>query len=167
MTEANSRRRLVVIGVVVIALFTGLLARLWFLQVAGGEQLAVAAQRQRDRFVPVPAVRGTVYDRNGTPLAQTVPVTTLTVDRQQLTPAERATLEVNLGKLLGTDAAGVDKLIDNTQYAPYVPVPVANNVSLADAVNVMEHRDLYPEISVTRTAERTYPQDFQAADLLG
>jgi penicillin-binding protein 2 len=167
MTEANSRRRLVVIGVIVVALFAGLLTRLWFLQVTGGETLAVAAQRQRDRFVQVPAVRGTIYDRNGTPLAQTVPVTTLTVDRQKLTSAERATLQVNLGKLLGKDAAGIDRLIDNPQYASYLPVPVAKNVSLADAVSVMEHRDLYPEISVTRTAERRYPQGFQAADLLG
>ena len=44
MTEPNSRRRLAVIGVLVIALFAGLLTRLWFLQVTGGEQLAVAAQ---------------------------------------------------------------------------------------------------------------------------
>ncbi len=46
-------------------------------------------------------------------------------------------------------------------------MPVAKGVDLATAVDVMEHRDLYPEISVTRTAERRYPQGFQAADLLG
>ncbi len=167
MTEPNSRRRLAVIGVIVMALFAGLLTRLWFLQVTGGEQLAVAAQRQGDRFVQVPAVRGTVYDRNGIALAETVPVTTLTVDRQQLSAAERATLQVNLGRLLGKDAAEIDRLIDNTQYESFVPVPVAKNVSLETAVDVMEHRDLYPEVSVTRTAERRYPAGFQAADLLG
>src|SRR4029077_1391856 len=112
VTEANSRRRLVVIGVIVMALFGGLLTRLWFLQVTGGEKLAVAAQQNRDRFVAVPAVRGTIYDRNGNALAQTVPVTPLSVDRQELTSAERATLEVSLGKLLGIDAAAVDQLID-------------------------------------------------------
>ena len=52
MTEVDSRARLVVIvGVLVVALFAGLLTRLWFLQVTGGEKLAVAAQRQRDRIV--------------------------------------------------------------------------------------------------------------------
>jgi penicillin-binding protein 2 len=167
MTEANSRRRLAAIGVIVIAMFAGLLTRLWFLQVTGGETLAVAAQRQRDRFVQVPAVRGTIYDAKGNVLAQTVPVTTLTVDRQQLSPAERKTLEVNVGALLQTDAAGVDRLIDNPQYASYLPVPVAKDVDLQKAVYVMEHRDQFPEISVSRTAERRYPQGFQAADLLG
>ena len=48
MTEPNSARRLAVVGVLVLALFAGLLTRLWFLQVTGGEKLAVAAQRQRD-----------------------------------------------------------------------------------------------------------------------
>ena len=76
------------IGVIVVALFAGLLTRLWFLQVAGGEKLAVAAQQPtRDRFVQVPALRGT---HPTTPrarvLAETMPVTTLIVDRQQLTP---------------------------------------------------------------------------------
>jgi penicillin-binding protein 2 len=167
MSEPNSHRRLVVIGVIVLALFGGLLTRLWFLQVTGGEKLAVAAQQNRDRFVTVPAVRGTIYDRNGNVLAQTVPVTTLSVDRQQLTSAERATLEVSLGKLLGINAAAVDTLIDNPQYAPYLPVPVAKDVSLTTAVYVTEHRPEFPEISVTRTAERRYPNNFQAADLIG
>jgi penicillin-binding protein 2 len=167
MSEPNSHRRLFVVGVIVFALFAGLLTRLWFLQVTGGEKLAVAAQRQRNQFVQVPAVRGTIYDAAGNVLAQTVPVTTLTVDRQKLTSAERAKLVVSLGKLLGKDAAGVDKLIDNTQYAAYVPVPVAKGINLPTAIFVMEHRDEFPEVSVERTAERQYPQGFQAADLLG
>jgi penicillin-binding protein 2 len=168
MNEPNGHGRLVVIGVIVLALFAGLLTRLWFLQVNGGEKLAVAAQENRNHFVQVPAIRGTIYDATGkTVLAETVPVTTLTVDRQKLTPAERAKLQVNLGKLLQIDAAGVDKLIDNTQYASYLAVPVAKNVSLDTALYVTEHRDEFPQISMTRTAERRYPAGFQAADLLG
>jgi len=167
VTEANSRRRLVVIGVIVMALFGGLLTRLWFLQVTGGEKLAVAAQQNRDRFVTVPAVRGTIYDAKGNVLAQTIPVTTLTVNRQQLSTTERATLERNLGSLLGIDAATVDQRIDNQQYASYLPVPVAENIDLPTAVYVTEHRDLFPEVAVTRTAERFYPDNFQAADVLG
>ena len=167
MNEPNNHRRLVVIGVIVLALFGGLLTRLWFLQVTGGEKLAVAAQQNGDQLVQVPAVRGTIYDAKGKVLAQTVPVTTLTVDRQKLTTAERATLDKNLGALLQLDAAGVDKLIDNPQYASYLPVPVKKNVDLNTAVYVTEHRDEFPEVDVTRTAERQYPNDFQAADVLG
>jgi penicillin-binding protein 2 len=167
MTEVNTHRRLIVIGVLVLALFGGLLTRLWFLQVAGGETLAVAAQQQRDRFVAVPAVRGTIYDRNGIVLAQTVPVTTLVVDRQHLSTTERETLRTNLGALLGKTPEAVDKLIDNQNYASFESVPVARDVTLEQAIAVTEHREQFPEVSVTRTAERRYPNDFVAADLLG
>ena len=167
ISEVNSHRRLAVIGVIVLALFGGLLTRLWFLQVTGGEKLAVAAQQNRDHFVQVPTIRGTIYDAKGVPLAQTVPVTTLTVDRQKLTSGQRATLEKNLGEKLGIDATEVGRRIDNPQYAPYVPVPVAENVDLDTAVYVIEHRDEFPQVAVTRTAERQYPNKFQAADILG
>ena len=63
MTEPNSARRLAIVGVLVLALFAGLLTRLWFLQVTGGEKLAVAAQRQRDRFVSVSAGGDNVYEK--------------------------------------------------------------------------------------------------------
>jgi penicillin-binding protein 2 len=167
VSEPNTGRRLAVIGILVMALFAGILTRLWFLQVTGGEKLAVAAQRQRDRFVTVPAVRGTIYDRNGIPLAQTVPVTSLMVDRQQLSPAERATLEKNLGALLGKTPDDVGQLIDNTNYAAFEPVPVAKDIDLGKAIYVTEHRSEFPQVSVTRTAERRYPNDYQAADILG
>jgi penicillin-binding protein 2 len=156
-----------VIGVLVFALFAGLLTRLWFLQVTGGEQLAVAAQRQRDRFVSVPAMRGTIYDRSGNVLAQTVPVTTLMVDRQQLSPAERTKLENSLAFLLGKQPADIAKLIDNQQYAPFEAVPVASKITSDQAIAVVEHKDQFPEVSVTRTAEREYPNGPVAADILG
>src|SRR4029450_5915004 len=107
MAEANPHRRLLVVGVLVLALFCGMLARLWFLQVAGGEKLAGAAQQQRDRIVSVSAMRGTIYDPNGNVRAQTVAVTTRMGDRQHLSKSERTTLEKNLGALLQIDATDV------------------------------------------------------------
>jgi penicillin-binding protein 2 len=167
VAEVNSRRRLIVIGAIVVALFGGLLTRLWFLQVTGGETLAVAAQRNAARLVQVPAVRGTIYDATGAVLAQTIPVTTLTVDRQKLTSVDRTTLESSLGKLLGIDAKSVDALVDNQHYDPFVPVPVAKNVDLPTALYVSEHRDLFPQVSVTSTSERIYPNQGVGADVLG
>ena len=46
-------------------------------------------------------------------------------------------------------------------------MPVAKDIDLATAVYVMEHRRTFPEVSVTRTAERRYPNDSTAADVLG
>lgn len=163
----NSSRRLVAMGVIVFALFSGLLTRLWFLQVAGGERLATRAHEQRQRIVQIPAMRGSIYDRNGKVLAQTVAVTSLAVDRQNLTMTERRTLEKSLGKLLGIDGSAVDKLIDNPRYPPYVPVPVVKDMDLPTAVYVAEHRDEFPGSAIASTPERRYANGALAAAALG
>ena len=164
--EANSRRRLVVIGVIVMALFGGLLTRLWFLQVAG-EKLAVAAQAEPRPVREGP--RGPRHDlrRQGQRAGPDHPRHHAHREPPAAVDTERATLRQNLGSLLGIDAATVDQRIDNEQYASYLPVPVAENIDLPTAVYVIEHRDLFPEVAVTRTAERSYPNNFQAADMLG
>ena len=129
MSEPNTRRRLVVIGLIVVALFAGLLTRLWFLQVAGGEDLAVAAQRNGDKIVQIPAIRGRILDAKGRVLAETVPVTSLVVDRQQLTDATRPKLVANLATLLRDTPENINKEIDNQNYPGFQPIPIIKGVS--------------------------------------
>jgi len=168
VSEANTRRRLVVIGAIVMALFAGLLTRLWFLQVSGGEQLAVQAQQNRDRIVQVPALRGAIYDDKGTLLAENVPVTTLTVDRQNLTPADRITLEDSLSTLLGKSPTEIGTMLDDPSVSPFAPLPLMKSVPYATAVYVAEHREQFPQVSITTTSVRQYTQaGIAAANLLG
>ena len=62
--------RVTVIGGVALAMFAIIFFRLWFLQVLSGAQYAHAAQQNRTREVSVPAPRGQIVDRNGTPLVK-------------------------------------------------------------------------------------------------
>jgi len=168
VNEANTRRRLLVIGAIVVALFTGLLTRLWFLQVSGGEKLAVQAQQNRDRIVQVPSLRGAIYDRNGTILAKNVPVTTLTLSRQNLTPADRIVLENSLSNLLGKSPTDIGQMLDDPSVSQYAPLPLMKDVPLATAVYVAEHRDQFPQVSITTTSIRQYTAaGIAAANLLG
>jgi penicillin-binding protein 2 len=168
VNESNTGRRLVVIGAIVMALFAGLLTRLWFLQVSGGEKLAVQAQQNRDRIVQVPALRGAIYDRNGVLLAQNVPVTTLTVDRQNLTPADRVTLEDSLSTLLNKSPVEVGQMLDDPKVSPYTPLPLITNVPYETAVYVAEHREAFPQVTITTTSVRQYtPDGVAAANVLG
>ncbi len=172
MTEANTRRRLVVIGAIVMALFAGLLTRLWFLQVTGGEQLAVAAQQNRDRMVDVPALRGTIYDSKGNWLARTVPVTTLTVDRQKLTDADRVLLEENLPTLpeFAGQVGGRHRQPDRRPADRAVPAGGHRQPTRVQdtVIKVAEHRELFPQVSVSRTSVRQYSDlGVAAANLIG
>lgn len=165
--EVDTRGRLVVIGVVVIALFGGLLTRLWFLQVAGGESLAVAAQANSDAIVQVSALRGRILDDKGRVLAETKAVTALVVDRQKLTGDDRVKLVPNLAHALGITLEEVNKRLDNVSNLPFEAVNVAEPLTDDQAQYVLEHQDEFPATRITSSFLRVYPQGTLAAHVLG
>jgi penicillin-binding protein 2 len=166
-TEVDTRARLVVLGLVVVALFAGLLTRLWFLQVAGGENLAVAAQNNGDKTVQVPPLRGRILDAKGRVLAETKPVTTLEVDRQKLDATTRATLVPNLARVLAVTDDEINQRLDDPNNQPFEPVTVAELVTDDQAQYVWEHRDDFPQTRVTYSFLRVYPEGDVAAHVIG
>jgi penicillin-binding protein 2 len=165
--EIDTRARLVIIGLVVVALFGGLLTRLWFLQVAGGENLAVAAQSNGDKVVQIPPLRGRIVDAQGRVLAETVPVTTLVVDRQHLDDDARARLVPALARVLGVTPEEVATRIDDKDAQPFEPAVVADRVGDDVSQYVWEHRDEFPATRVAYTYLRVYPQGEYAAHVVG
>ena len=165
--EVDSRARLVIVGVIVVALFTGLLTRLWFLQVTGGEKLAVEAQQQRGQEVSVPALRGAILDAKGRVLAETVLNTALMVDRQKLTAEQRSKLVFRLGLFLGVSTDEVEERLDSVQYAPYEPVPVSTALTFDQFVYISEHRSEFPATELAKTQTRVYHYGTVAAHALG
>jgi len=165
-SEVDTRARLVIVGVIVVALFTGLLTRLWFLQVTGGEQLAVAAQEQRDRKVTVPALRGAILDAKGRVLAETVVVSSLTVNRQDLTADQSKDLVAKLAPVLGLDPKEIERTLASTQYAPYEPVPVTQ-LTQDQFVYFSEHASDFPSTHIATTPVRRYPYGEAAAHVVG
>ena len=71
-------------GVVVISLFSALLARLWYLQVLAAPTYKEEAQLNSVRFVYTEAPRGRILDRNGKILVGNRVVPTVTVDKTEL-----------------------------------------------------------------------------------
>jgi penicillin-binding protein 2 len=71
--------RLIALVVLLALLAFLLLARVWYLQVYNNERFEVLSKDNRVRLVPVPPVRGQIFDRNGKVLAENVPVFTLEI----------------------------------------------------------------------------------------
>ena len=67
-TDKRSRLRLVVIQALVFSLFATLLVRLWYIQVASGDEYSAQAASQSVREVVVQPPRGLVVDDQGRPL---------------------------------------------------------------------------------------------------
>jgi penicillin-binding protein 2 len=157
VSESKSRVRLGIIGVIVMALFSALFVRLWFLQV-GSSSTSFAAQTEanRVRILHESAVRGTIYDRTGKKLVENKLVNTIRI-RRGLTDDERKIMVPNLAKALGVSKKYIDERLDSGRYGPYEPVPIKDDVSYDKLVYIKERPEMFPKVDVVRRSIRVYP----------
>jgi penicillin-binding protein 2 len=121
----NSRVRVSLVGVVIVALFASLFARLWFLQV-GPEQSALDARiaslttRQIRNDLP----RGRILDINGNVLAQDRAAWAVTVDRD-LKEDARTKILGQLSEVLGIAQEKLQAAYDSDRQSVLKPAVVA------------------------------------------
>jgi penicillin-binding protein 2 len=163
MTEANSRFRLTVVGVIVFALFSTLFARLWFLQVGDSQSYAAQAARSRIRTIREPAIRGSIVDRDGDVLVQNTLVDTITVERG-ITDAERKVTVKNLAGVLAVTPASIEAELDSPKYSVYEPVPIGRKASRETVTYILEHPELFPGVKAERQSVREYPVRLENGD---
>ena len=178
----RSRLRLIVLQVLVVSLLLTLLGRLWFLQIANGDEYQAAAANNNTRSVITEATRGLILDDMGRPLVSNSTSLVITVDRSvlnRLTSAERDAMVARLAaQLKTTPAALTDKItLCGTKDAdgnviskplvcwsgtPVQPIPVAKDVSQQVALNILERAEDYPGVAAELEAQREYPQPYGA-----
>ena len=117
------RRRSLIAAAVIIVLGFGLLAvRLGYLQFVDGEELQHSAVNQQLRDTTILPERGTIYDRNGTALAESATVWTVYIapkylvvnGNEEKTNANRAKLADGLSEILGVDREEIYKKTEQT-----------------------------------------------------
>ena len=98
-----SRRRLVVLYVVVAALLISLGGRLWYLQVMTGQSYLSLAAQDQTRQVIVPSIRGQIVDDVGRPLVDNHTALVVSVARTTLSQQPDGGVAVlhRLARLLG------------------------------------------------------------------
>jgi cell division protein FtsI (penicillin-binding protein 3) len=93
--------RLTVLAAVLLLWGLGIFARLVSLQILQHAKYSSIARSQQEHEVEIPAPRGSIFDRNGQPLALSVPVDSVSVNPLQISDLKVAT-EV-LGNILHLD----------------------------------------------------------------
>ncbi len=160
------RLRATAVLVVVACLFAALFGRLWFLQgVEAGSAAVAQVAAQGIETVYIPAPRGQIFDRNGVLLAGNRIEQVVSV----LPGAEAAHPSIvdQLSAVLGEPVAKVRAAIDNVQYSPYQPVPVAEGVSTSVVLAIDENQSLLPGVEVQAEPVRFYPYGETTANILG
>ena len=147
---------LLIITAIAFSLFA---VRLVDLQVIKGPDLAAAALDQRLKTKPIPAIRGSIVDTTGQPLATTVEARDVTADQTLI--ADPAAVGAALAPILGVDAGVLSNRLTGTRRYMYI----AKGLSPATWREIEALR--LPGIFSEQTQRRMYPGGDLAANVVG
>ena len=160
MKPAATNFRIVVLATVFALLLGVALARAFWLQAVRGTEYARMAIEQHRETVVVPAGRGTIFDRNGDPLAIGEQAVTVYANPRQIVRPRDVTLIV--AQALRLDPAEVySQLTDRSRGFVYLARKADPERAAALEEKKIPGLGFYPE------ERRTYPQDRIASQVLG
>ncbi|MDT0342752.1 penicillin-binding protein 2 [Streptomyces litchfieldiae] len=160
--------RLVVIQILVFSLLLTLGGRLWYLQIRQGDEFAAEAAGNHVQQVVQPAVRGSILDSRGVPLADNETRLVVSADRTELSRLDDGGEAVlaDLAELLDMSVEEVTnrvRLCDAEtpqpcwNGSPYQPIPITDEATTQQALQIRERAEDFPGISAEPTAVRRYP----------
>lgn len=147
-------------------MFTGLAARMYYLQVVESSHYRVLAEENRISLRLLPPPRGRILDRRGAPLA-----TNAQNFRVVIVPEEAENIEQTLDRL--------DRLVQVPEHErrrimrevrrrrAFVPVTVRENLSWEEVSRIEVNAPDLPGINIDVGETRSYPFDGAAAHVLG
>ncbi len=182
-SATKGRLRLFVVQALVLSLFITLFARLWYMQVLGGEAYQAQAAEQSVRELVVQPARGLIVDDMGRPLVANRTSWVVSLDRTMLHKMADRQQSKLLHRLSHAVKVPVKKIRARTLLcgepgsiagtcwngSPYQPVPVAEDVKQQTAVSIQEQGEDFPAVLVEPQNVRAYPSPYgiNAAGVLG
>lgn len=159
MVGLTQKRRVAALLLLFLLFALVLCGRLFWIQFSQAERLQRLAEEQWYRDIPLEAPRGTIRDRSGVVLAESVPVPTLLavpIEIEDVDEAVRA-----LAPLLAMDSTKLKELL--TQPRALVYVRRKMDYALAEQVRALHLKGFY----LTEESRRVYPNGNLASHLLG
>ncbi|CAN7187395.1 penicillin-binding protein 2 [Variovorax sp. LjRoot290] len=163
---ARFKRRVIVIGLVVLTAFSLLCTRLFFLQVVRHDDLAEQAESNRTAVVPVVPNRGLILDRNGIVLASNYSAYTL-----EITPSKVGSLEGtidSLGEVVEVsqrDRRRFKRLREDSR--SFDSIPIRTRLSDEEVARFAAQRYRFPGVEIKARLFRNYPNGELASHVLG
>jgi len=160
--------RLVVIQILVLSLLGTLGGRLWYLQIREGAEYQKEASGNHVQQVVQPAVRGSILDARGVPLADNETRLVVSASRTDLLKMKddgKAVL-TKLSKVLGMSPKDVMQKVRLCDAktpqpcwngSPYQPIPITDEATPRQALQIRERSEDFPGITAEPEAVRRYP----------
>ncbi len=157
----DTRKRLALVAVVLGVASLGLVARAVDLQVVHQAFLQQQGDARFLRDVPIPVSRGTIYDRNGVPLAVSTPMLSLWANPDEL--LQHADRIPELARALGVDAVDLARKLEAKNGREFVYLRRLMPPDAAKAVLALN----IPGVNAQREYKRYYPEGATLAHVLG
>ncbi|AVH58759.1 MULTISPECIES: penicillin-binding protein 2 [Streptomyces] len=172
--------RLIVIQILVLSLFGTLGGRLWYLQIRNGDEYAKEASGNHVQQVVQPAVRGSILDARGVPIADNETRLVVSASRTDLLKMKDDGKAV-LTKLAGVPGVKPQDVMEKVRLcdaktpqpcwngSPYQPIPITDEATPKQALQIRERSEDFPGITAEPMAVRRYAAPGQAntAQVLG
>jgi penicillin-binding protein 2 len=134
-------------------------------QVLRNNLFLLQSEGNRFREVPIPAPRGTIYDRNGRVIAENVPGYTVSLLAPNV-DSLRAAMRRLGGTITITDEM-INMAVRRFRRAPNRPTAIIPDATF-DVVSVLEeHRAEFPGLDIRATPKRYYPDSTAVAAFVG
>lgn len=138
----------------------------WYHQIVRAEHYERLAENNRLRVLRLDAPRGLIHDRSGRILVENTPTFRLMIDRSR--SADPAASLAFAAEILGREERELRAALErHRDVAREVPVPLAEDLELAQVarfeVSVPEH----PEFQISTSRRRLYRHSFQTAHVVG
>lgn len=161
------QRRASVMVVFVVLLLSGLVGRMYQLQVVEHDIYTTLSDKNRVQVQSVPPPRGLVYDRNHELLAENRPVFSVTLVPERVEGIDR-TLE-ELVRILDVSEEDLDRFHRRLQEPrrPYQEIPLRYDLNEQEIARLAVHRHELPGVEVKAELVRYYPHSELTAHALG
>ncbi len=145
-------------------LFALLFLGLASFQLFRGPYYEALSRNNTIRLLPIRAPRGSIFDRNGIPLAEDRP--SFNVSILPTRPSQLEFLMARLSVLLQVEAETLRANYRRNYLAPSIPVPILKDIGKEQAILLQERPDL-PSVIVEVEPRRQYPLGPAASHLVG
>ena len=163
----RSLSRFLTFALIVVIAVSGLMARLFYLQIVDGGRLATLAVHNQTVLEAIRSPRGLIYDRNGRPLVTNVPTFVVKVRPSDMTVAQRPDVVERLAALLGMPVADINATIDGNPGSTFDLVRIAGDVDEPTARLISEAGPDLPGVEVDVEARRQYTDGPLMSQILG
>ncbi len=158
--------RLIALVVLLVILALILISRVWYLQIYNNERFELLSKDNRVRLVPVPPVRGQIFDRNGKVLAENIPVFTLEILPQDVEDMDE--LLDGLSKIIEVSPSDISKFKSQVRsHRKFETQVLKINLSEQELARFSVNRHRFRGAKVQARLQRSYPYAGEMAHVLG